>query len=117
MSQPRAIADDTSLETFSTTSLCLEEHNFHLIIRGSRRDILQALTKFPELHSLYADCTLWQGILESVLSLAISREDKQKDLCIMITLDSDIDCCKDTVRCTSYNFYCWLLRYRFQSCR
>jgi hypothetical protein len=117
MSQPRATVNDTGTDTFSATSLWLDRTQWPSIYRGSRRDVLQALTRLPNRHSLNADYVLGQGTLQGAPNLISPREDEQKISCIMRALDSVIDRCEDTVRGTSHNLLCWLLSSRLQSRR
>ncbi|WJG35933.1 uncharacterized protein FOBCDRAFT_118144, partial [Fusarium oxysporum Fo47] len=80
-------------------------------------DILRALIRLPNCHSLHVDYTLGQGNSEGAPNLVSPQEDKQKILCIVRALDSVIDRYKDTVRGTSHNILCWLLSLRLQSRR
>ncbi|KAH7182216.1 hypothetical protein DER46DRAFT_490812 [Fusarium sp. MPI-SDFR-AT-0072] len=117
LSQPRATANDAGTDTFAATSLWLDRTQWPSIYRGSRRDVLRALTRLPDRYSLSADYTLGQGTLEGAPNLVSPREDEQKSSCILRALDSVIDRCEETVRCTSHNLLCWLLSSRLQSRR
>ncbi|EXK24333.1 hypothetical protein FOMG_18930 [Fusarium oxysporum f. sp. melonis 26406] len=117
LSQPRTTINDTGTDTFAATSLWLDRTQWPSIYRGSRRDILRALIRLPNRHSLHADYTLGQGNSEGAPNLVSPREDEQKISCIVRALDSVIDRCEDTVRGTSHNILCWLLSSRLQSRR
>ncbi|KAG7000202.1 hypothetical protein FocnCong_v013233 [Fusarium oxysporum f. sp. conglutinans] len=117
LGQPRSTTNDTGTDTFAATSLWLDRTQWPSIYRGSRRDVLRALIRLPDRHSLNADYILGQGSSEGVPNLISPREDEQKISCIMRALDSVIDRCEDTVRCTSHNLRCWLLSSRLQSRR
>ncbi|WZH50246.1 uncharacterized protein QYS62_011490 [Fusarium acuminatum] len=117
LSQPRTTINDTGTDTFAATSLWLDRTQWPSIYRGSRRDILLALIRLPNRHSLHADYTLGQGNSEGAPNLVSPREDEQKISCIVRALDSVIDRCEDTVRGTSHNILCWLLSSRLQSRR
>ncbi|KAI8406504.1 hypothetical protein FOFC_13974 [Fusarium oxysporum] len=117
LSQPRAAVNDTGADSFAATSLWLDRTQWPSIYRGSRRDVLRALIRLPDRHSLNADYTLGQGNSEGAPNLISSREDEQKISCIMRALDLVIDRCEETVRCTSHNLLCWLLSSRLQSRR
>ncbi|EXM14128.1 hypothetical protein FOTG_17456 [Fusarium oxysporum f. sp. vasinfectum 25433] len=117
MSQPQATVNHTGTDTFPATSLWLDRTQWPSIYQGSRRDVLQALTRLPNRHSLNADYVLGQGTLQGAPNLISPREDEQKISCIMRALDSVIDRCEDTVRGTSHNLLCWLLSSRLQSRR
>jgi hypothetical protein len=60
---------------------------------------------------------LGQGHSEGTPNLISPRGDEQKISCIVKALDSVIDRCEDTVRCTSHNLRCWLLSSRLKSRR
>ncbi|KAH7199034.1 uncharacterized protein B0J16DRAFT_360609 [Fusarium flagelliforme] len=117
LGQPRSTTNDTGTDTFAATSLWLDRTQWPSIYRGSRRDVLRALIRLPDRHSLNADYILGQGSLEGASNLISPREDEQKISCIMRALDSVIDRCEDTVRYTSHNLRCWLLSSRLQSRR
>ncbi|KAH7247494.1 uncharacterized protein BKA55DRAFT_540773 [Fusarium redolens] len=115
--QPRATVDDAGTNTFPATSLWLDRTQWPSIYRGSRRDVLRALTRSPDRHSLDDDYILGQGILDSAQDLISPRKDEQKVSFIMKALGSVINRCEDTVCATSRNFLCWLLSSRLQSRR
>jgi hypothetical protein len=115
--QPRTSTKDTGTDTFAGTSLWLDRTQWPSIYRGARRDILRALIRLPNRHSLTADYILGEGNSEGMPSFVSPREDEQKILCIMRALDLVIDRCEDTVRCTSHNLLCWLLSSRLKSRR
>ncbi|EXM15585.1 hypothetical protein FOTG_16071 [Fusarium oxysporum f. sp. vasinfectum 25433] len=117
LGQPRTTIHDTGTDTFAATSLWLDRTQWVSIYRGSRRDVLRALIRLPDRHSLNTDYTLGQGNLEGAPNLVSPREDEQKISCIMRALDLVIDRCEETVRCTSHNILCWLLSSRLQSRR
>ncbi|CZS75066.1 unnamed protein product [Fusarium graminearum] len=117
LGQPRSTTNDTGTDTFAATSLWLDRTQWPSIYRGSRRDVLRALIRLPDRHSLNADYILGQGDLEGAPNLKSPRKDEQKISCITRALDSVIDRCEDTVRCTSHNLRCWLLSSRLQSRR
>ncbi|EXM15419.1 hypothetical protein FOTG_16213 [Fusarium oxysporum f. sp. vasinfectum 25433] len=117
LGQPRSTTNDTGTDTFAATSLWLDRTQWPSIYRGSRRDVLRALIRLPDRHSLDADYILGQGNSEGAPNFVSPREDEQKIACIMSALDLVIDRCEDTVRCTSQNLLCWLLSSRLQSCR
>ncbi|KAK2122363.1 hypothetical protein NOF04DRAFT_1374394 [Fusarium oxysporum II5] len=116
LGQPRTI-NDTGTDTFAATSLWLDRTQWASIYRGSRRDVLRALSRLPDRHSLNIDYILGKGNLEGAPNLISPREDEQKISCIMRALDLVIDRCEETVRCTSHNLLCWLLSSRLQSRR
>jgi hypothetical protein len=115
--QPRATVDDAGTNTFPATSLWLDRTQWPSIYRGSRRDVLRALTRLPDRHSLDDDYILGQGILDGAQDLISPRKDEQKISFIMKALGSVINRCEDTVRATSHNLLCWLLSSRLQSRR
>ncbi|KAF5698067.1 hypothetical protein FMUND_15204, partial [Fusarium mundagurra] len=117
LGQPRTTINDTGTDTFAATSLWLDRTQWASIYRGSRRDVLRALIRLPDRHSLNTDYTLGQGNLEGAPNLVSPREDEQKISCIMRALDLVIDRCEETIRCTSHNILCWLLSSRLQSRR
>ncbi|KAF5267206.1 hypothetical protein FOXYS1_1938 [Fusarium oxysporum] len=117
LGQTRTTINDTGTDTFAATSLWLDRTQWPSIYRGSRRDVLRALIRLPDHHSLNTDYTLGQGNLEGAPNLMSPREDEQKISCIMRALDLVIDRCEETVRCTSHNILCWLLSSRLQSRR
>jgi hypothetical protein len=117
LGQPRSTTNDTGTDTFAATSLWLDRTQWPSIYRGSRRDVLRALIRLPDRHSLDADYILGQGNSEGAPNFVSPREDEQKIACIMSALDLVIDRCEDTVRCTSQNLLCWLLSSRLQSRR
>ncbi|KAH7459124.1 hypothetical protein FOMA001_g20247 [Fusarium oxysporum f. sp. matthiolae] len=117
LGQPRTTINDTGTDTFAATSLWLDRTQWPSIYRGSRRDVLRALIRLPDRHSLNTDYTLGQGNPEGAPNLVSPREDEQKISCIMRALDLVIDRCEETIRCTSHNILCWLLSSRLQSRR
>ncbi|KAH7261579.1 hypothetical protein BKA59DRAFT_488953 [Fusarium tricinctum] len=117
LGQPQTTINDTGTGTFATTSLWLDRTQWPSIYRGSRRDVLRALIRLPDRHSLDADYILEQGNSEGAPNFVSPREDEQKIACIMRALDLVIDRCEDTVRYTSQNLLCWLLSSRLQSRR
>ncbi|KAH7231266.1 uncharacterized protein BKA55DRAFT_654006 [Fusarium redolens] len=117
LGQPRININDTGTDIFAATSLWLDRTQWPSIYRGSRRDVLRALIRLPDRHSLNTDYTLGQGISEGTPNLVSPQEDEQKISCIMRALDLVIDRCEDTVRCTSHNLRCWLLSSRLHSRR
>ncbi|KAH7231099.1 hypothetical protein BKA59DRAFT_536212 [Fusarium tricinctum] len=117
LGQPRSTTNDTGTDTFAATSLWLDRTQWPSIYRGSRRDVLRALIRLPDRHALNADYILGQGSSEGAPNIISPREDEQKISCIMRALDSVIDRCEDTVRCTSHNLHCWLLSSRLHSRR
>ncbi|KAH7460465.1 hypothetical protein FOMA001_g19507 [Fusarium oxysporum f. sp. matthiolae] len=117
LSQPRATVNDAGTNTFPATSLWLDRTQWPSIYRGSRPDVLRALTRLPNRHSLGNDYILGQDTLDGVQDLISPRKDEQKVSFIMKALDSVINRCEDTVRATSHNLLCWLLSSRLQSRR
>ncbi|ENH74246.1 hypothetical protein FOC1_g10001889 [Fusarium oxysporum f. sp. cubense race 1] len=115
--QPRATVYDAGTNTFPATSLWLDRTQWPSIYRGFCRDVLRALTRLPDRHSLDDGYILGQGILDGAQDLISPRKDKQKISFIMKALDSVINRCEDTVRATSHNLLCWLLSSRLQSRR
>ncbi|KAH7169524.1 hypothetical protein DER46DRAFT_645872 [Fusarium sp. MPI-SDFR-AT-0072] len=73
MSQPRATVNHTGTDTFPATSLWLDRTQWPSIYQGSRRDVLQALTRLPNRHSLNADYVLGQGTLQGAPNLISPR--------------------------------------------
>ncbi|KAJ0128512.1 Uncharacterized protein HZ326_28398 [Fusarium oxysporum f. sp. albedinis] len=53
LSQPRATANNAGTNTFPATSLWLDRTQWPSIYRDSRRDILRALTRLPDRHSVH----------------------------------------------------------------
>ncbi|KAH7187961.1 hypothetical protein DER44DRAFT_852871 [Fusarium oxysporum] len=117
LSQPRATVNDAGTNTFPATSLWLDRTQWPSIYRGSRRDVLRALTRLPNGHSLDNDYIVGQDTLDGAQDLISPRKDEQKVSFIMKALDSVINRCEDTVRATSHNLLCWLLSSRLQSHR
>ncbi|EXL66760.1 hypothetical protein FOPG_17083 [Fusarium oxysporum f. sp. conglutinans race 2 54008] len=117
LSQPRATVNDAGTNTFPATSLWLDRTQWPSIYRGSRRDVLRALTRLPNHHSLDNDYIVGQDTLDGAQDLISPRKDEQKVSFIMKALDSVINRCEDTVRATSHNLLCWLLSSRLQSRR
>ncbi|KAH7460545.1 hypothetical protein FOMA001_g19485 [Fusarium oxysporum f. sp. matthiolae] len=117
LNQPRITSKDSGSETFAATSLWLDRTQWPAIYKNTRRDILRALIRLPNRHSVTTDYTLGQGTLDGDPELVSLREDEQKISCIMGAFDSVIDRCEDTVRYTSRNLLCWLLSSRLQSRR
>ncbi|KAF5259757.1 hypothetical protein FOXYS1_9615 [Fusarium oxysporum] len=117
LSQPRATANDAGTNTFPATSLWLDRTQWPSIYRDSRRDVLRALTRLPDRHSLDNDYILAQGTLDGAQDLISPRKDERKVSFIMKALDYVINSCEDTVRATSHNLLCWLLSSRLQSRR
>jgi hypothetical protein len=117
LSQPRATVNDAGTNTFPATSLWLDRTQWPSIYRGSRRDVLRALTRLPNRHSLDNDYIVGQDTLDGAQDLISPRKDEQKVSFIMKALDSVINRCEDTVRATSHNLLCWLLSSRLQSRR
>jgi hypothetical protein len=115
--QPRMTGNDACRETFASTSLWLDRTQWSSVYRGSRRDVLQAMTKLPNRHSLTTDYILGLGALDDAPNFISPREDEQKISCIMGAFGSVIDRCENTVRCTSHNILCWLLSSRLESRR
>ncbi|KAH7205208.1 hypothetical protein BKA60DRAFT_545465 [Fusarium oxysporum] len=87
------------------------------IYRGSRRDVLRALTRLPNRHSLDNDYIVGQDTLDGAQDLISPRKDERKVSFIMKALDSVINRCEDMIRATSHNLLCWLLSSRLQSRR
>ncbi|EXK26248.1 hypothetical protein FOMG_17150 [Fusarium oxysporum f. sp. melonis 26406] len=117
LSQPRATANDAGTNTFPATSLWLDRTQWPSIYRDSRRDVLRALTRLPDRHSLDNDYILAQGTLDGAQDLISPRKDERKVTFIMKALDSVINRCEDTVRATSHHLLCWLLSSSLQSRR
>ncbi|KAH7199165.1 hypothetical protein BKA60DRAFT_411898, partial [Fusarium oxysporum] len=117
LNQPRITSKDSGSETFAATSLWLDRTQWPAIYKNTRRDILRALIRLPNRHSLTTDYILGQGTLDGDPKLVSLQEDEQKISCMMGAFDSVIDRCEDTVRYTSRNLLCWLLSSRLQSRR
>ncbi|KAI3573860.1 hypothetical protein IWW34DRAFT_634231 [Fusarium oxysporum f. sp. albedinis] len=117
LNQPCITSRDTGSSELPSTSLWLDRTQWPSIYHNTRRDILRALTRVPDHHSLTADYILGQGARNSNLNLTSPRDDEQKLSCIMGAFESVIDRCENTVRCTSHNLLCWLLSSRLESRR
>ncbi|KAI3571257.1 hypothetical protein IWW34DRAFT_824845 [Fusarium oxysporum f. sp. albedinis] len=117
LNQSYMTGNNASRETFAATSLWLARTQWSSVYRGSRRDVLRAMTRPPNRHCLNTDYILGQGALDETLNFVSTQEDEQKISCIMGAFDSVIDRCENTVRSTSHNILCWLLSSRLQSRR
>ncbi|EGU81602.1 hypothetical protein FOXB_07885, partial [Fusarium oxysporum f. sp. conglutinans Fo5176] len=117
LNQSYMTGNNASRETFAATSLWLARTQWSSVYRGSRRDVLRAMTRPPNRHCLNTDYILGQGALDETLNFVSTQEDERKISCIMGAFDSVIDRCENTVRSTSHNILCWLLSSRLQSRR
>ncbi|KAH7247477.1 uncharacterized protein BKA55DRAFT_514321 [Fusarium redolens] len=118
LSQPCITGKNACRVTFASTSLWLDRTQWSSVYRGSRRDVLWAMTRPPNRHCLTMLFVLRrQGALDDTLNFVSPREDEQKISSIMGAFDSVIDRCENTVRSTSHNTLCWLLSSRLQSRR
>ncbi|EXK75881.1 hypothetical protein FOQG_19357 [Fusarium oxysporum f. sp. raphani 54005] len=117
LNQPCITSRDTGSSELPSMSLWLDRTQWPSIYHNTRRDILRALTRVPDRHSLTADYILAQGARNSTPSLTSPRDDEQKLSCILGAFESVIDRCENTVRCTSHNLLCWLLSSRLESRR
>ncbi|EGU84550.1 hypothetical protein FOXB_04933 [Fusarium oxysporum f. sp. conglutinans Fo5176] len=108
MNQPRMSAKDLGSDALASTGLWPERTQWRVIFENARRDILRAMTRLPDRHSLKSDYVMVQGCQQGDLCIRSSYVDEQKISCTMRALDLVIDRCENTVRYTSRTLLCWL---------
>ncbi|EXM12652.1 hypothetical protein FOTG_18858 [Fusarium oxysporum f. sp. vasinfectum 25433] len=104
MNQPRMSAKDLGSDALASTGLWPERTQFE----NARRDILRAMTRLPDRHSLMSDYVMAQGSRQGDPCIRSSYVDEQKISCTMKALDLVIDRCENTVRHTGRTLLCWL---------
>ncbi|KAJ9413909.1 hypothetical protein QL093DRAFT_2594845 [Fusarium oxysporum] len=108
MNQPRMSAKDLGSDALASTGLWPERTQWRVIFENARRDILRAMTRLPDRHSLMSDYVMAQGCQQGDLCIRSSYVDEQKISCTMRALDLVIDRCENTVRHTGRTLLCWL---------
>jgi hypothetical protein len=96
--RPKKAAFSQYLET---TSPWMNRTKWPITYSHARRDLLLALTRVPNRHSLAADYFLGQDLSQDNKDLASPSQDEQKISCLMGTVDVMLDRCEVTVRHTS----------------
>ncbi|KNB04586.1 hypothetical protein FOXG_06642 [Fusarium oxysporum f. sp. lycopersici 4287] len=109
MNQPRMSAKDLGSDALASTGLWQERTQWRVIFQNTRRDILRAMTRLPDRHSLMSDYVMGQGCRQGDPDIRSSYVDEQKLSCTVRALDLVIDRCENTVRYTSRTLLCWLL--------
>ncbi|KAI8415992.1 hypothetical protein FOFC_02300 [Fusarium oxysporum] len=108
MNQPRLSARDLGSDALASTGLWPERTQWRVIFENARRDILRAMTRLPDRHSLMSDYVMAQGRRQGDMCTRSSYVDEQKLSCTMRALDLVIDRCENTARYTSRTLLCWL---------
>ncbi|CAF3545320.1 unnamed protein product [Fusarium graminearum] len=108
MNQPRMSAKDLGSDALASTGLWPERTQWRVIFENARRDILRAMTRLPDRHSLMSDYIMAQGSQQGDPCIRSSYVDEQKISCTMRALDLVIDRCENTVRHTGRTLLCWL---------
>ncbi|KAF5573398.1 hypothetical protein FPANT_12395 [Fusarium pseudoanthophilum] len=108
MNQPRMSAKDLGSDALASTGLWPERTQWRVIFENARRDILRAMTRLPDRHSLMSDYVMAQGCQQGDLCIRSSYVDEQKISCTMRALDFVIDRYENTVRHTGRTLLCWL---------
>lgn len=108
MNQPRISTKDLGSDALVSTGLWPERTQWRVIFENARRNILRAMTRLPDRHSLTSDYIMAQGSRQGDPCIRSSYMDEQKIPCTMRVLDLVIDRCENTVRHTDRTLLCWL---------